>query len=191
MSIESHLNLFDFLIRWVYLISVFKILIIALSLCTITYANYPISLKKFRSVITTEFKGYDISDTESIQLYGAKHRKFITNHWYWGEAGYGALFGKRSGYLEGGIFTGIMSNGPFDSIIDYRIFTGAGGGGSAPQGGGFIVHPTIGIGKSISSALFIVAELGYMHFINGDISSMSIGISINMNMWKIKERIQP
>ena len=77
----------------------------------------------------------DISDTESIQLYGAKHRKFITNHWYWGEAGYGALFGKRSGYLEGGIFTGIMSNGPFDGIIDYRIFTGAGGGGSAPQGG--------------------------------------------------------
>lgn len=41
------------------------------------------NLEKFRSVITTEFKGYDISSTEHIQLYGAKHRKFITNQWYW------------------------------------------------------------------------------------------------------------
>lgn len=85
------------------------------------------NLEKFRSVITTEFKGYDISSTEHIQLYGAKHRKFITNQWYWGEAGYGALFGKRSGYLEGGVFVGHMSNGPWDSIFDVRLFTGAGG----------------------------------------------------------------
>ena len=70
------------------------------------------SLEKFKSVITTEFKGYNISSTETIQLYGAKHRKFITNNWYWGEAGYGALFGKRSGYLEGGVFIGKFSNGP-------------------------------------------------------------------------------
>lgn len=63
------------------------------------------------------------------------------------------------------------------------------GGGSAPQGGGFIVHPTIGLGKAISSTLFFMTELGYMHFINGDISSISLGISINMNMWHLKERI--
>ena len=151
-------------------------------------AGQSLELEKFRSVITTEFKGYSISNTEDIQLYGAKHRKFLTNHWYWGEAGYGALFGKRSGYLEGGIFTGYMHNGAFDSLIDYRIFTGAGGGGSAPQGGGFIIHPTVGIGKSISSSLFIMGELGYMHFINGDISSLSLAVSLNMNTWKIKKR---
>ena len=104
------------------------------------------NIEKFRSVITTEFKGYNISDTESIQLYGAKHRKFITDTIYWGEAGYGALFGKRSGYLEGGVFVGVLSKGPIESLIDVRLFTGAGGGGSAPQGGGFIVHPTLGVG---------------------------------------------
>lgn len=149
------------------------------------------SLHKFRSVITTEFKGYNISDTECIQLYGAKHRKFITNHLYWGEAGYGALFGKRSGYLEGGVFVGAMHNGPFNGIVDYRLFTGAGGGGSAPQGGGFIVHPTIGFGITVSRSLFVMTELGYMHFVNGDISSVSLAISLNMNMWQLSERKAP
>ena len=167
----------------------FSILIIlVLSFESQSIESYQI--EKFRSVITTEFKGYDISSTESIQLYGAKHRKFINQNLYWGEAGYGALFGKRSGYLEGGVFIGNMTNGPLDTIIDVRFFTGAGGGGAAPQGGGFIVHPTIGIGKKLSSTLFIMTELGYMHFVNGDISSLSLGISLNMNMWRLKERIK-
>ena len=150
----------------------------------------PPSLEKFRTVITTEFKGYQISDSEDIQLYGAKRRKFIDNNIYWGEAGYGALFGKRSGYLEGGVFVGRFVEGPWGSIIDIRFFTGAGGGGSAPQGGGFIIHPTIGIGTTISRSLFVMLELGYMHFVNGDISSISIGASLNLNSWRIKERNQ-
>ena len=149
-----------------------------------TYTN----IEKFRSIITTEFKGYNISNTETIQLYGAKHRKFLTENTYWGEAGYGALFGKRSGYLEGGIFIGQFQKGPWNSIIDVRFFTGAGGGGSAPQGGGFIVHPTIGIGKIISDTMFLMTEIGYMHFVNGDISSFSIGVSLNLNLWRLEER---
>ena len=121
---------------------------------------------KIQVVITTELKA-TIFQTESIQLYGATPKvhqsKFIL-----GEAGYGALFGKRSGYLEGGVFIGNMTNGPLDTIIDVRFFR-TGGGGAAPQGGGFIVHPTIGIGKKLSSTLFIMTELGCMHFVNGDI----------------------
>ena len=164
-----------------------KLLIILLFSITI-FANNQLTLEKSRSIITTEFKGYNISSDESIQLYGAKHRKFITNQLYWGEAGYGALFGKRSGYLEGGVFIGKFYTGPLNTIIDTRIFTGAGGGGSAPQGGGFIVHPTVGIGTQLNNQLFIMTELGYMHFVNGDISSVSLGISINMNMWHIRHK---
>ena len=147
----------------------------------------PLQLDKFRHVITTEFKGYQISSSERIELYGAKHRKFLNNTLYWGEAGYGALFGKRSGYLEGGIFLGQLL--PVNNwLVDWRIFTGAGGGGSAPQGGGFIIHPTFGIGKAINHRLFFMLEVGYMHFVNGDISSLTIGTSINMNMWHVTER---
>ena len=166
----------------------FQPILILLISSIVVFSNQSIELEKYKSVITTEFKGYNISNTESIKLYGAKHRKFINKNWYWGEAGYGALFGKRSGYLEGGIIFGKLSNGPLDTILDFRIFTGAGGGGSAPQGGGFIIHPTIGIGKNISSAFFMMTEIGYMHFINGDISSLSLGISINMNTWQIRSK---
>jgi hypothetical protein len=158
------------------------------SLSITTQATNISSVEKFRSVITTEFKGYNISSTETIQLYGAKHRKFINENAYWGEAGYGALVGKRSGYLEGGIFIGHLRKGPGQTLIDFRLFKGAGGGGSAPQGGGFIIHPTIGIGMDLNSSLFLMTELGYMHFVNGDISSVSLGISLNLNTWRLKER---
>ena len=143
------------------------------------------NIEKHRSVITTEFKGYAISSNEHIQLYGAKHRKFINHSLYWGEAGYGALFGKRSGYLEGGVMIGSFIDGPLNSILDFRFFTGAGGGGAAPQGGGLIVHPTVGVGYPLNHQWFLMSELGYMHFINGDISSISVGVSINMNMWRL------
>ena len=74
-------------------------------------------------VLTTEFKGYSISSSERINLYGAKRRKFINQTTYWGEAGYGALFGKRSGYLEGGIIIGKLMDGPFkNSLIDIRFY---------------------------------------------------------------------
>ena len=164
-----------------------SLIILCLLLNGMIVANQP-QLDKFRSVITTEFKGYNISDTESIQLYGAKHRKFINDNLYWGEAGYGALFGERSGYLEGGVFIGRFFNAPNDLLIDIRFFTGAGGGGSAPQGGGFIIHPTIGIGKPLSRSIFFMVELGYMLFVNGDIESVSLGASLNLNSWKLKQR---
>ena len=87
------------------------------------------------------------------------------------------------------MIVGKLVNGPLNnSLIDFRFFTGAGGGGSAPQGGGFIIHPTIGFGQQINRQLFYMIELGYMHFVNGDISSPSIAISINMNTWKLTER---
>ncbi|MEK9726767.1 MAG: hypothetical protein VW397_01530 [Candidatus Margulisiibacteriota bacterium] len=167
---------------------IISILCIVLYYTITAYPNALTSFEKHRKIITTEFKSYHISNTETIQLYGAKQRKFLTKHTYSAEAVYGALFGERSGYLEGGIFIGQFMRGPLDTIVDLRVFTGAGGGGSAPQGGGFIIHPTLGFGKKISSTTFIMTEIGYMQFINGNISSMSIGISINFNSWRLLER---
>ena len=145
----------------------------------------PHKLKKQLQIITTEWKTYRISPSESISLYGAKRRKFISSSLYWGEAGYGALTGIRSGYLEGGVFLGYMyAPQLFDSIterlfVDYRVFMGAGGGGDAPQGGGLIIHPTIGLGTTLSYKTRVFLEIGYMHFLNGNISSPTIAININ------------
>ena len=46
----------------------FKSLIILLTMAITIWPNELSQLEKFKSVITTEFKGYSISDTESIQL---------------------------------------------------------------------------------------------------------------------------
>ena len=47
-----------------------------------------LSLNKQRMVLTTEFKGYSISSSERINLYGAKRRKFI-NQTTWGKPAMG------------------------------------------------------------------------------------------------------
>lgn len=139
-------------------------------------------LKKQKRIITLEWKTYSISSSEKISLYGAKERKFINENIYWGEAGYGAVTGIRSGYLEGGLICGIQTQ--FSGLnIDLRLFAGAGGGGSAPQGGGFLVNPTIGIGKQIGDLGSVFMELGYVHFMNGNISSPSIAFNFNIRNW--------
>jgi len=147
-------------------------------------ANDSVLWKSFRT-LTFCAETYQISSAEKIVLYGAKDRKWIAPSWYWGEAGYGAIGGKRSGYIEGGIMLGHQSSFAPNLLYDLRIFFGAGGGGSAPQGGGMIIQPTMGLGIELSSQVNMFLELGYMHFINGNISSPSVGFTINFNQWAL------
>ena len=131
-----------------------------------------------------EVKRYHISDIEPITLFGGKEKKFFNENWYWGEAGYGAISGKRGGYLEGGIIFGRMQT--FKAIVtDIRFFTGAGGGSSAPQGGGFIMNPTIGVGFKTSKKISIMIELGYIKFLNGNIESPTVGLNMHYDIWNI------
>jgi hypothetical protein len=165
--------------------SIFIIFLFLFLICPLFGQGRFPQIQKTRHMLTFEVKTYQISTTESIVLYGAKERKFFTSNWYWGEAGYGAIYGQRSGYLEGGLILGYFQQLTPDFTYDLRLFTGAGGGGSAPQGGGFIVAPTIGLGYQMASNLNVCVELGYMHFVNGDISSPSLGLNFNMNFWAL------
>ena len=151
----------------------------------ILLSEIPINeIYKQRRSIVFEVKRYNISSTEEIILYGGKEKKFINNNLYWGEAGYGALSGKRGGYLEGGLILGYQSYKELVNI-DYRLFIGAGGGGSAPQGGGFILNPTIGIGPILSPKWNCFLDFGYIKFLNGDISSKTIAFNINRFFWHL------
>ena len=157
---------------------------LALFFCLCT-PIFSIPIEKFKSALTFSGKNYSISPVESITLFGAKNKSFITPNWYWGEAGYGALGGRRSGYLEGGIMLGYVTplNSPW--MGECRLFAGAGGGGSAPQGGGCILEPTIGIGFPINAQSEMMLELGYITFLNGDIHSLTLGLSINWYYWNL------
>ncbi|MFT5171749.1 MAG: hypothetical protein ACI9BD_001527, partial [Candidatus Marinamargulisbacteria bacterium] len=101
-------------------------------------------MAKSKKVITVEYKNYSISPTEQIGLYGVKERFFVSDQMFFGRAGYGAISGRRGGYLEGGVIGGVFFQLESGTQLEFRLFAGAGGGSSAPQGGGFIVQPTLG-----------------------------------------------
>jgi hypothetical protein len=159
--------------------------LVCFSPSTLFAVNAGIELEKIRKIYSFEVKTYGISADESIVLYGAKERKFLTDKIYGGEAGYGAISGKRSGYLEGGLILGYQSNIFSNVLVDARLFAGAGGGGSAPQGGGLIMNPTLGLGMPLLSGGTFFIEVGYMHFLNGDISSPSVACSWSWNSWRL------
>jgi len=167
------------------------ILLWVLSLCSFIYAsdiNLVDQLQKQKCVLSMELKTYSISETEPIVLYGVKVRKFFTPSFYWGECGYGAISGIRAGYLEGGLILGYQIPILENSLLDLRFFTGAGGGGSAPQGGGFIVNPTVGFGYFLGERFTFFTELGYLKFLNGKIESVTYAININYMFWDLQLR---
>ena len=168
------------------LLSTLKSLYILVLLLGFLFSNQFIDqlLKEKRSIVF-EVKTYNLPSNENIVLYGAKNKRYINDKLYWGEAGYGSLLGKRGGYLEGGVIFGYQNIYNERLNVDFRLFIGAGGGGNAPQGGGFIIHPTIGLGSVISSKWSISLELGYIKFLNGDIKSPTLAVSINRNYWNL------
>ena len=150
--------------------------------------SLPFPLEKNIRQLTLEWKTYHLPDDEPITLYGAKRRRFLTESLYWGEAGYGALSGQRSGYLEGGVIVGSQNLITKRILSDARVFFGAGGGGSAPQGSGMILNPTIGLGFQLNRQIRVFSEIGYIKFLNGDIESSTFGVTVNWNYWELSKK---
>lgn len=170
---------------------IFFLLIFLFTLPVFTHASDSFKLDqlyKTKNVFSFELKTYSISDSEPIVLYGVKLRKFLTPCFYWGECGYGAISGIRAGYLEGGVIFGYQVPILENSLLDLRFFTGAGGGGSAPQGGGFIVNPTIGFGYLLGERFSFFSELGYIKFLNGKIESMTYAVNFNYVFFDLQLR---
>jgi hypothetical protein len=142
----------------------------------------PINKKK--QCLSLNFKSYLLPANEAITLYGVKRKRFITPQYYWGEVGYGAILGRRSGYLEGGLIFGYQQN-IASFIFDISFFTGAAGGGSAINGSGLIINPIVSIGLPINPALYFSLELGHLAYIQDHISSTTFGCAFNMNIWQL------
>lgn len=157
-------------------------LIAGLSLSSVSQKPVPFlgQVQASRESFLVNFKSYNLSSSESIGLYGVEHYRFWDAHGYWGEYGYGALSGKRSGYLEGGIVVGYQW--PF---LNTRLLIGAGGGGGAAQGGGLMINPMVSLGYPITHDMVLGVETGYIHFMNGDISSATIGIGATVTFWNL------
>ena len=107
--------------------------------------------------------------------------KFINQTTYWGEAGYGALFGKRSATQK--VIIEKLVNGPLNN--GHRLTFVATGAGVAdrPQGGGFIIHPTIGLDNKSTIDCFMIERIRIL--IMGIFLAQALFLS--MNTWKLTE----
>ena len=97
---------------------------------------------------------------------------------YGGLTAFGAATGKRGGFFTGGFSTGFSTKLISNVGADGGIFVGAGGGGAAPQGGGLMLRPHLGLTYTLNN---IVIGAGYsqINFPNGEIDSDAIYIELS------------
>lgn len=146
-------------------------------------------IQKHKEALSVQGKIFDYNPGEPVGLFGFKHKKYIDDNWFWGEAGYGAITGKRSGYIEGGLLFG-RQNQIIDRLgYELSLFVGAGGGGLDPvkEGDGFMIYPSLGIKYEISSSFNIVFHFGFLKYINGTLDTTWSGIDINYVSWSLYE----
>ena len=92
---------------------------------------------------------------------------------------YGAVYGQRGGFITVGM------EGKMHRSLTHRLaataglYVGAGGGGSAPQGGGLMLRPSLGIAYDLGAAS-IEAGVSRVWYPNGRIDSTQLhaGISV-------------
>ena len=126
------------------------------------------------------FERIDMPDAgEQMGLYTIGAYDQLNPWLYGGITLYGAATGRRGGFFTGGYTLGLERQ-LFDKLIlDGGVYFGAGGGGAAAQGGGLMIRPHVGLKYNIGWS-----ELGlnyaYIDFPNGDISSDSIAISLDI-----------
>jgi len=126
------------------------------------------------------FEKIDMPDAgEQMGLYSMGAYDQLNPWLYGGITLYGAATGRRGGFFTGGYTLGVERQ-LFDKLnFDGGVYFGAGGGGAAAQGGGLMIRPHVGLKYDIGWS-----ELGlnytYVDFPNGDISSDSIAISLDI-----------
>ncbi len=102
------------------------------------------------------------------------------NPWlYGGITLYGAATGRRGGFFTGGYTLGLEHHLTDNIIIDAGGYLGAGGGGAAPQGGGLMVRPHVGLKFDLSWST-LGLNYSYVDFPNGDISSDAMALSLDI-----------
>lgn len=125
------------------------------------------------------YEQLDISPDEKLGLLGAHYLVAFDNDWYFGPSVFSAMDGERGGFFTGGFTAGTRRRIAKSWYWDSGLFVGAGGGGSAPQGGGMMVRPHLGISYDLGN-LSVDGAVSYINFPNGDIEStqFSLGLGI-------------
>lgn len=126
------------------------------------------------------FEEIDMPATgENMGLFGVGvHENF--NDWlYGGLSAYGAATGQRGGFFTGGFTVGAKKHLGGNWWADAGIYAGAGGGGGAPQGGGLMLRPHIGLMYDFGE-FSLGLHYTKVKFPNGDINSDAIAVMLDI-----------
>ncbi|OOZ39235.1 hypothetical protein BOW53_12290 [Solemya pervernicosa gill symbiont] len=128
------------------------------------------------SVVLT-LEELELPESEQMGLAGISYL-FRPEPWFYvGGSAYGAATGERGGFFTGGLTAGLQSDPERLISLDGGLFVG-GGGGSAPQGGGLMIRPHLGI--SLNSGIGSVGlQYSVVQFPNGDIESSQFALSLS------------
>lgn len=129
--------------------------------------------------------GYEEWELPKNEKLGMVHFGILFNftpYWYEGIELYGASKGKRGGFFALGVDSGLKTNFSKNFDIKGGIFIGAGGGGSAPQGGGLMLRPYVEA-RLKSKNFSIGLGASKVKFPNGKISSSQIYSSLYIPLY--------
>lgn len=117
---------------------------------------------------------------ETMGLFGGYLLWEPTESSYIGLGIFSALEGKRGGFFVGGVETGwrplVLGKNLY---FDAGLFIGAGGGGGAPQGGGLMLRPHLGLVYNLENYRLGLQRSSVL-FPDGDISSNQWVLSIEI-----------
>jgi len=125
------------------------------------------------------YEKVSISDKEDMGLVGLGVLFDFNEYWYGGVGLYGAVDGKRGGFFTIGAESGFQFPIAENFQLKSGLFLGAGGGGSAPQGGGLMLRPYIE-GDYCSKDFVFGVGVGHISFPNGDIESTQLYVSVEV-----------
>ena len=118
------------------------------------------------------------ASNEEMGLFGLGYYQYFYPWLYGGVNAFGAATGKRGGFFTGGFTAGIKLPLIKKLYADTSLYVGAGGGGDAPQGGGLMLRPYVGLVYDFGQ---YGLGLGYsrVEFPNGDIDGDSISLQLD------------
>lgn len=120
-----------------------------------------------------------VSDHEKLDLVGLEKSFDFGNYLYGGVTVYSAVKGERGGFFTVGMNGGLKYPVTDSVTIKGGLFAGAGGGGSAPQGGGLMLRPYTELSYSFKN-FSLGAGVSHISFPNGDISSTQAFASVSL-----------
>lgn len=107
---------------------------------------------------------------DNMQLAGIEFGHFIKKWFFIFAKATGAFAGRSNGYAAAVVGPGIqIPILPNDRLrINAKIGAGSGGGGGVNSGGGFILHPTLGLELRLNQFFALAADGGYLYVPQGD-----------------------